>query len=310
MPDPRAPMHPQIEMLFGLMSANRSSRVLEAGALREGMAALAPMLAAGAPEVTRREIHIPSADGELRALVFSPDVGAEPAPVLLYFHGGGYVMMSPDTHAKLTAQLAQGAGAVIVSVDYRLSPEHRFPVPQEDCLAAFRWVRAHAGDLGGDPRRVGVAGDSAGGNAAAATCLRALAAGEAPPEAALLICPWLDMALDTGSLATLGPDDPLIDTTIMEFFRDAFVGRDQIEDPLASPLRADLSRFPRTLVVLGGIDPLHDEGLAFARKLEESGRQVEILDYPGMPHIFMLFPGIDEGEKSVAAMCAFLGQAL
>lgn len=312
MPDPRAPLDPQVKVLFDMMGANRAQRVLEPGPVREGLGALAPFLAAGAPAVGKeQEIRIPGPAGALRARVFSPaEKPSGSLPVIVFFHGGGYVVMSPETHEKLTKQLCVGVGAIVVSVDYRLAPENRYPAPLEDCLAAFRWVRANARELGGDPARIAVAGDSAGGNASAAVCLRLIAAREAPPTAALLLCPWTDMALDSDSLRRFGPDDGVLDTEIMTWFRDCYVRPENWSDPFASPLRGDLSQFPPTLVVVGGIDPLLDDGLRFARKLEQAGRKVELQSYAGMPHDFMVFPGIDAGERAVASICAFARSAL
>lgn len=312
MSDPRAPLDPQVKVLFDMMGANRAERVLEPAAMREGLGALGPLLVAGAPSVSaEKEIQIPGPAGKLRARVFWPgDRARGPFPVIVYFHGGGYVVMSPETHEKLTKQLCVGVGAIVVSVDYRLAPENRYPAPLEDCLAAYRHVLGNARELGGDPARVAVAGDSAGGNAAAALSLRLIAAGEAPPAATLLLCPWTDMALDSESLRVFGPDDGVLDTEIMTWFRDCYVRPENWSDPFASPLRGDLSKFPPTLVVVGEIDPLRDDGVSLARKLEKAGREVELQSYPGMPHDFMLFPGIDAGARAIDSICRFAKSAL
>jgi acetyl esterase len=308
--DPRAPLHPQVEALFGMMSANRSERVLEPGPMREGMAALGALLAAGAPEVgSDREIAIPGPVGNIRARVFVP-TGTGPFPVLVYFHGGGYVMMSPETHEKFTKELCVGAGAVVVSVDYRLAPEHPYPAPVDDCVAAVRWVHENAASVSGDAKRIAVAGDSAGGNATAAVCLRLADAGDVVLRAALMICPWTDMTLQSESMLALGPSDPVLDTDIMKFFRDSYVSTEQINDPGASVVLADLTHFPPTRVVVGGIDPLYDDGVEFARRLESAGCDVSLQTHEGMPHIFMVFPGIDEGPRSTAQMCEFLRERL
>jgi acetyl esterase len=295
-----------------MMGANRAQRVLEPGPMREGLGALLPLLTAGAPAVAaEKEILFPGPAGKLRARVFWPgDPAGGPYPVIVFFHGGGYVVMSPETHEKLTKQLCIGVGAIVVSVDYRLAPENRYPAPLDDCLAAFRWVRANAREIGGDPARVAAAGDSAGGNAAAALSLRLIAAGEAPPTALLLMCPWTDMALDTDSLRRFGPDDGVLDTDIITWFRDCYVRPENWSDPFASPLRGDLSKFPATLVVVGEIDPLLDDGVKFAAKLEKAGRKVVLSSHAGMPHDFMVFPGIDEGARAIAGICRFAKSAL
>ena len=305
--DPRAPLNPQVRVLFDMMGAARATRVLEPKALREGLGALAALLAAGAPAVAaERTLEIPGPGGKIRLRLFWPgDPKRGPYPVLVYFHGGGYVAMSPETHEKLTKQLCVGIGAVVVSVDYRLSPEARYPAPLDDCLAAYRWVRANAQEIGGDASRILAGGDSAGGNATAGVALRLIAAGEPLPRALLLLCPWLDMALDTDSMRTFGPDDGVLDTEIMTYFRDSYVRPANWADPFASPLRGDLRKFPPTLVVAGGIDPLRDDGLRFAEKLEAAGRQVELSNFKGMPHDFMLFPGIDDGERAVSEIVRY-----
>jgi acetyl esterase len=312
LPDPRGPLDPGVKALFDMMAAGKPTRVLEPAPMREGLGALQPLLTANAPAVAaEKTIQIPGPAGSLRARVFYPgDPARGPYPILCYFHGGGYVVMSPETHEKLTKQLCVGAGAIVVSVDYRLAPENRYPAPLDDCVATFRWLRAHGKELGGDPSRIAVAGDSAGGNAAAAVTLRVLAAGDAAPTAAILLCPWTDMALDTDSMRTFGPDDGVLDTDIMTWFRDCYVKPGDWADPFASPLRGDVSKFPPTLIVVGAIDPLADDGTRFAKKLEAAGRKVTLQVHAGMPHDFMVFPGIAAGERAVAEICRYAKSAL
>ena len=312
-PDPREPMQPQVKALLDLFLEMRPQpRIFDPAIMRERSAAMIPWLTASAPEVmSGHEITIPGPAGDIRALVFVPKNIREQPPLVVYLHGGGFVNLSPETHTKLTKQIAAGTGAIVVSVDYRLAPEHPYPAGLEDCLAAFRWVRDNAAELGGDPTRIAIAGDSAGGNLAAATTLRLLAAGEEPPSAAVLLVPWLDLAMDTGSFRTLGPDDVIIDDTAMLFYRESYAPSPaQWDDPFVSPLRGDLSNFPPACVVAGAIDPLCDDSVLFAEKLQSAGRDAVLLNYAGMPHGFMFFPGIDEGERSVDEVCAFLRSRL
>lgn len=312
MSDARGMLHPAVKGFFDMMLAGRAARVLEASALRAGFAPLEALLNADAPAVAiEREIRIPGPSGALRARVFAPRSGGAPCPVLLYIHGGGFVVMSPESHAKLTKQLALGAGVLVVSLEYRLSPEAPYPGPLDDCVAAFRWLRKHARELGGDPARIAVGGDSAGGNLTAATTLRLLAAREAPPEAALLICPWTDLANATPSFRRLGPDDAVIDDGIMEFFRHSYAPKpEQWADPFVSPLRADLRGFPPACVIVGEIDPLLDDGVRFAERLNAAGASAELHRYAGMPHDFMLFLPIEESQASLRAMNGFLQRVL
>ena len=312
--NPREPLHPQVKALFDDFEARRpAERVFDPVQMRTETSAMIPFLTQGAPDVAREEeILIPGPAGDIRALLFAPDYATgEALPVLVYLHGGGWVLLSPDSHARLTKQFAVGAGAIVVSVDYRLAPENPYPAPLDDCVAAFRWVREKAASLGGDPARVSVGGDSAGGNLAAATTLRLLAAGEEPPSSVLMICPSTDLAMNTVSVQTFAPDDPIIDNAFMEFCRGCYApNSEQWSNPLLSPLHGDLSDFPPTCVVVGTIDPLCDDGVLFADKLKKAGRNAALLAYEGMPHVFMLFPGIDEGQRSIDEICAFLRSRL
>jgi acetyl esterase/lipase len=312
--NPREPLNPQVKALFDVFAAfPREERVFDPMQMRAQTSALIPFLTQDAPVVAlEKEIQIPGPAGHVRALVLAPeDTTSQPLPVLVYFHGGGWVILSPESHSRLTKQLAVGAGAIVVSVDYRLAPENPYPASLDDCVAAFRWARENAASFGGDPAKIAVGGDSAGGNLAAATTLRLLAAGQEPPNSVLMICPSTDLAMTAGSIQTFAPDDPILDTEFMEFCRSSYApDPDQWGDPFLSPLRADLTAFPPTAVVVGSIDPLYDDGVLFAEKLQAAGREATLLVYDGMPHVFMLFPGIDEGERSLAAMSGFLRSRL
>jgi acetyl esterase len=312
--NPREPLHPQVKALFDDFMARRpAERVFDPVLMRTETSAMIPVLTQGAPDVAREEeIRIPGPAADIRALLFAPQNATGKAlPVLVYLHGGGWVILSPDSHAGLAKKLAVGAGVMVVSVDYRLAPENPYPAPLDDCVAAFRWVRDNAASLGGDPERLALGGDSAGGNLTAATTLQLLAAGEKPPSSVLMICPSTDLAMETDSLRTFAPDDPIIDTTFMQFCRGCYApNSEQWSNPLLSPLHGDLSDFPPTCVVVGTIDPLCDDGVLFADKVKKAGRDAALLAYEGMPHVFMLFPGIDEGQRSIDEICAFLRSRL
>ena len=313
--DPRAELHPQVKTLFDTLFASRpAERVFEAEAMQALDAATAMVLNIGAPATPEpTQLQIPGPGGDIRALVFTPEHAAgDVLPVLLYMHGGGFVVWSPETHAKLSKLLAVGAGAIVVSIDYRRAPQHPYPAPLDDCVAAFRWLRANAASLGGDAGRIALGGDSAGGNLAAATALRVIAAGDAAPEATLLICAWTDLGNDTPSFTLFAPDDPILDTLVMDYFRESYAPeRSQWDDPFVSPLRGDLRMFPPTCVVIGGIDPLRDDGLLFAEKLRAAGRDVDEQFYAGMPHEFMLWvPPLEQAQPAIDAMCAFLRRTL
>jgi acetyl esterase len=307
----REPLHPEIRVLFDQTLAAREAqpRVLDAAVQRSQEPLLAAMFNFGAPDVAvEREIALPGAGGEMRALLHAAQ--GTGLPVILYAHGGGYCVMSPQTHAKITKQLANGAGAAVVSIDYRLAPEHPHPAGIDDCVAAYRWLREHAADLGGDSSRIALAGDSAGGGVVAAAAQRLVAAGETP-AAVLINCGWLDLNDDSPSFRAYGPDDPLIDDDVMSYWRSSYQP-DSVRwgDPDVSPLFGDVSGFPPACVVAAGIDPLCDDGLRFAAKLRDAGRDVELLHYEGMPHVFSWFPGLSTGPPAVDAMCDFLRKRL
>jgi acetyl esterase len=295
-----------LEAFWQILLAARTPRVLEPEALRAGAVAMMPMLNASAPEVaSEREIEITGPTGPLRARVFLP-ARSGPHPALVYYHGGGFVIMSPETHAKIAKELCVGADVAVISVDYRLAPEHPYPAPVDDGVAAFAWVRTHARELEIDPARIGVAGDSAGGNLAAVVCARLRDAGAALPRAALLICPWLDMELSSESVRKLSPEDPILDTDILTFFRDAYVRPEQRRESYASPVHASGHDFPATHVIVALRDPLRDEALAFAERLRKASRDVTVSTYRGMPHAFPLFPGMPQSPAALREMCEFL----
>jgi acetyl esterase len=309
--DPRAGVPAGIQAILDTMRAAKAARVLEPEAMRSTREALIAVLNFGAPEIAiERDITIAGPAGDIPVKLILPRAHDAPLPVIVYLHGGGFVVMSPETHAKFTKQIALGADAVVISIDYRLAPETPYPGPLDDCIAAFRWAREHAAEVGGDPKRVAIGGDSAGGNLAAATTLRLLAEGDAPPAAVLLMCAWLDLVMETPSCRSLGPDDPVIDDEVMDFFRRSYAPDGAWwRDPLVSPLRADLSKFPPACVVVGTLDPLCDDGVRFAEKMRRAGRDVALQSYEWMPHAFPLWPGFDATE-SVEAMCGFLRERL
>jgi acetyl esterase len=309
--NPRAGAPAGVQAILDVMRTANAARVLEPEAMRSTREAMIAMLNLDPPQVAvERAISMPGAAGDIPAKLIVPRDHDARLPVVLYLHGGGFVVMSPASHAKLTKRIALAVDAIVISVDYRLSPETPHPGALDDCVAAFRWAREHAAELGGDPARIAIGGDSAGGNLAAATSLRLLAEGDAPPEAVLLLCAWLDLPMETPSFDSLGPDDAVIDDEVMEFFRRSYAPDAEIwRDPLVSPLRADLSAFPPTCVVVGTLDPLYDDGVRFAEKLRAAGRDVALQSHEWMPHDFPLWPGTDAPEP-IEAMCGFLRQRL
>ena len=280
--------------------------------LRESVMAFADAGAAPAQPVARVEdLELDTRAGPLWARAYTPSSDRDRLPVVAYFHGGGWVFMGIETHDRVCRRLANAAQALVVSVDYRLAPEHRFPTALDDCEAATTWLAGHAAELGGDPDRLAVAGDSAGGNLAASVALRARAVGPAL-AAQVLVYPVTDAARDTESYRQAATGF-LLAADDMAFFWECYLGADgDPHDAFAAPLQAaDLSGLPPALVLTGEYDPLRDEGEAYAHRLDGFDVPVELHRYEGVTHGFLgmdaLVPAADEAMTRIAA---FLGPRL
>ena len=229
------------------------------------------------------------------------DSGPGPLPVLVFFHGGGWVLGDLETVDNLCRRLANASGCSVVSVDYRLSPEAKFPEALDDCSEAVGFVVREAESFGVDPGRVAVGGDSAGGNLAASVALRSLEPGSPKLAFQLLIYPIIDFSFDTPSYSE-NSDGYGLGRDVMAWYWDQYLAEasDGLS-PLASPLRADdLSGLPPALVITAGYDVLRDEGRAYARRLEEAGVEVELEHYPGMIHGFLqMADTFDQGKLAI-----------
>jgi len=241
-----------------------------------------------APALARiEEITIPGPAGPIPARVYDASATEGPHPALAYFHGGGWVQGDLETHHGLCARLAQRAGIVVVAVDYRLAPEHKFPAAVEDCLAAYGWLRKHGRDIGVDPARVGVGGDSAGGNLAAVISQQARAAGLPVPTCQVLIYPATDFSMETPSHRELEDGHIIPRDRILWYAEQYLRGEADKTDVRASPIRGDLRGQPPALVITAGFDPLRDEGHAYAEALRKADADVEYREYPGQIHAFV-----------------------
>jgi acetyl esterase/lipase len=260
-------------------------------AYRESRLALAP----AKPDVAEtRELAIPGAAGPIAARYYRAR-GAEsgaPLPCLAYFHGGGWVCGDLDTHDVVCRGVANHARCAVVSVDYRLAPEHRFPAAVEDASAAVAWISANAAALDVDPGRLVVGGDSAGGNLAAVAGILARDAGGPALAMQILVYPVTDLGMGSASYAESGEGYGLTRED-MRWYRDRYLrGESDVADARASPLRApDLSRLPPAYVVTAGFDPLHDEGAAYAQRLADAGVAVTYECFEGQIHGFLLMGG-------------------
>jgi acetyl esterase len=267
---------------------------------RQAIAALASLQAEPPLVAEVSDRTIPGPAGEIRVRVYTP-AGTPPFPLLVYYHGGGWVIGSLDTHDGTCRSLANQAGCMVVSVDYRLAPEHKFPAAAEDAHAAAAWVAAHAAALRGDPARLAVGGDSAGGNLAAAAALMARDRGGPPMVFQLLVYPVTDARRDTPSYRQ-NADGYFLTADMMEWFWNHYLARPgDGDEAYASPLRAaDLSGLPPALVITAELDPLRDEGEAYAKRLEEAGVPARISRYDGMIHGFFGMGSVL--DRAVAAM--------
>ncbi len=257
--------------------------------LRQQLRTMVTLMDEPAPALPRVEdLTIPGPGGPLAARLYSAAAGGAAPPFLAYFHGGGWVQGDLETHHGLCARLALRSGAMVVAVEYRLSPEHKFPAAVEDSLAAYAWLRAHGRELGADPSRVGVAGDSAGGNLSAVVSQHAAAAGVPVPTCQVLIYPAVDFSTDTASHREHADGYIIPRDRILWYSEQYLRAEADKQDLRASPLLApDLAGQPPALVVTGGFDPLRDEGKAYADRLRAAGCDVIYREYPGQIHAFV-----------------------
>ncbi len=309
-------MDPQVEALLQMMAAQAQSGApqmtdlpaAEARANAEvGYAAFnQPMPAT----VSVADRLIPGSAGELPVKVFTP-LGAGPFPLLVYIHGGGWVIGSPGTHTKLCAELSEGAGAVVVSVGYRLAPEHVPPAQLDDCVAAIRWAVEHAGDLNADGSRFAVGGDSSGANLTAAAVLRLRDEGGPQAKLQLLFCGVFTGTTEIPSMATNGEGMLLSRKTMDWFYGHYLSGGADPADPYIAPIHGDLHGLPPALLIVGTADSLLDDSKLFAEKLQEAGVPTTLSIYEDQPHIFMQLSALlDAGKKAMAEASAALKKAL
>ena len=257
------------------------------------------------------DLVVAGGEGELPARLYRPAVdGEHPLPVLVFLHGGGFVIGDLDTHDNQARRLCRDLGALVVSVDYRLAPEHPFPAPLDDCLAATRWVAENAARLGGDPDRLAVGGDSAGGNLATAVAQRCRDEGGPALSAQLLLYPVTDLTDPDGERHRSRRDNAsgyLLTQEDMRWFESSYAQDGQRSEPLASPLVADLHGLPPTVIVTAQYDPLRDEGNAYAAALETAGVSVTHHCFDGLIHgFFGMGPLSAACEQAVAWTCEAL----
>ncbi|MGD1257740.1 alpha/beta hydrolase [Mycobacterium seoulense] len=252
---------------------------------------------------------IPGPAGSIPARIYHPH--GEPQgdrAAIVFCHGGGFVLCDIESHDGFCRALSRGTQAVVVSIGYRLAPEHRAPAAALDAFAAFGWVVDHASELGIDPARTAIAGDSAGGNLAAATAIRCRESAVAGPAAQLLIYPVIDPSFDTDSYQRCATGYFLTAAAMRWYWRQ-YLGTETswAETALVAPARADShAGLPPAVIVTAGLDPLHSEGCEYARRLRDTGVPVVHRDFPGLFHGFLTIPSFPPAASALDLICADL----
>ena len=341
------PLDPQLAALVDAIANNPNAvptHELTPEKSREGYLALSAMFGPG-EEVARVEARaVPGPAGDIPVRIYtpittpratpratpksSPKITPHTAPeakpesegpfgILVFYHGGGWVLGDLDSHDRECRALCNGAGCIVVSVQYRLAPEHPFPAAPEDAYAALKWVSDHASEIGGDPERLAVGGDSAGGNLSAAVTLMARDRGGPALRFQLLIYPAVDCrGGDNYSSYTENAKGPFLLKSTMNYFERHYFGEGDTSaarhDLRASPLlAASHEGLPAALIVTAEFDVLRDEGKAYAKALEEGKVSVQFHCYPGMSHLFFqLYPIVTQGKALLGEACTALRHAI
>ena len=300
-PGDHGPLDVQIQLLLRLMAAQGGDTFerLPVAQARESIRLEAAQFA-GPPQpgVVAQSLRIEGAAGPLAARWYLPDGAARPGPLVVWFHGGGWVVGDLDSHDPCCRFVARASGVPVLAVDYRRAPEDPFPAAVDDAVAAFRWAVANAPLLGADPERIAVAGDSAGGNLAAVVSMLTSRDGGPSPRFQALVYPVTDLSRKSDSYRAF-PSGYFLTEAQMDWYRGHYLADPAAAtDPRVSPLLAeDLSGLPPAYLTVGGFDVLRDETIAFAGRLAEAGVRTELRVHPGLIHGFVNAAGV----ASVAA---------
>lgn len=307
-------LDPQLQLLLRLMALQGGPEIHEMSPAdaRAFYRQVGPMLGGTPPQMDQvRELRAPGPGGEVPLRVYVPKSLDRPAPVLVWYHGGGWVIGDLDTADSTCRALANRAGCVVVSVGYRLAPEHPAPAALDDCMTALAWTVENFELLGVDASKVAVGGDSAGGNLAALVCQRVRAEFGPDIDFQLLVYPVTDLLLGHPSMSE-NAEGYLLTRATMEWFVQSYLGDIDPKDPSVSPLHADdLSGLPPAMVITAELDPLRDEGEAYALRLREAGVPTELVRYDGQVHFFFsLSTLLDDGKDALDRAGAALRAAL
>ncbi|MDR6998414.1 alpha/beta hydrolase [Neobacillus niacini] len=300
-------LDPQARAFLDLLGEREPNSAMTPDENRSRAAELKKLTGPAEPVARIEEQLIPVNDTEIKVRMYTPK-GEGPFPIFIYFHGGGWVFGDLDTADSPCRSLANWAECIVVSVDYRLSPEYKFPTPLEDCYEAATWVAKHASDWMGDPARIAVGGDSAGGNLAASVSLKAKERHGPDFVAQILIYPVTDFSFKTPSYLKNG-EGYFLTRDSMEWFTSQYLNKEEEKlNVYAAPLKAkDLSQLPPAFVITAEYDPLRDEGLAYVERLRQAGVQAEYTSYEGMIHGFFWMAGImDKGKQAIDHVARYL----
>lgn len=292
---------PEIQIVVDMLRANPPLAGTDLLAMRTAMAATAD--AAPLPEGTSFE---PVDAGGVPA-EWTRAEGASGEAALLYLHGGGYVMGSLATHRGIASGISEAAGFPVLSVDYRLAPEHRHPAALEDAVAAYR----HLLESGRSPASIAIGGDSAGGGLTLATLLALRDAGDPLPAAAVCISPWADLTQSGETMRTRAADDPMVSAELLQQMADAYVDAAAAREPTVSPCFADLAGLPPLLVQVGTAETLLDDARRVAARAKDAGVEVELEEWEQMVHVWHAFALLlPEGREAIVRIGAFLRDRL
>jgi acetyl esterase len=309
------PLDPQIEVIIALVKKANAPEYwqLTPDQAREQYQLRVAKLALR-EEIFRsedRRVPGPSKDIPVRIYTPRPPKPGEKFPILVWYHGGGFVIGSLDTHDSACRLLANRSECIVVSVDYRLAPEYKFPAGVDDCMAALNWVVRHASEFGGDPNCLAVGGDSAGANLATVVAIMSRDAGQPKLAMQLLLYPCVAPEPESPSHRKFAEGYLLTRKTMTWFYQLYLRTKTDLKDFRFAPLVADdLSNLPPALVIVAGYDPLRDEGVDYARRLIEAGNAVNLVNYEGMIHGFFLMGGaVDAAKRAVAESAQALRNA-
>lgn len=309
-------LDPGIQLLLKLMAMAPQPEMerLSAVQARAGVTATRSMIAApDLPMASVTDVTVAGADGSLPARLYVPEECADnTSPLLVFYHGGGFVICDLETHDAPCRLLAQHSGCRVLSVDYRLAPEHKFPAAADDALAAFRDIVARADEFGADPERIAVGGDSAGGQLATVTAQQALADGGPAPAFQLLIYPVCDFAEKYPSYHLFTTGFFLTEAQMDWFGQHYLSPDDDLDDPKASPIKAGpLNGLAPAHIITAGFDPLRDEGEAYAAKLKADEVEVTLRRHSTLIHGFINMAGANRtSHDAVCEMAGVLRAAL